>query len=109
VGITTRYQVDAGVKPPGTIRLVDKRLRLVEVFGPPPPGGTRPRLLVEVYGLPRPRELKAHCYKVDGRVATFLVDSGPAEDQLLTALARYPHAPSRPVSPYGVDGWLLKE
>lgn len=71
--------------------------------------GKRPRLLVAVDGLPRPSELSAYCYKQDGRVATFIVDHGWIEDQLLAKLARYPHAPARPVSPYGVDGWLLRE
>ena len=93
------------MKPIGTVRLVNRRLRLVEVLGPPPLGGKRPRLLVDVHGALRPRELKAHCFKMDGRVATFIVDSGLAEEELLALLAKYPHAPARPISPSGVDGW----
>jgi hypothetical protein len=33
---------------------------------------------------------------------------GPIEDDLLAKLGRYPHAQARPVSSYGLDGWVVK-
>jgi hypothetical protein len=69
-----------------------------------PSGGHR-RAWSSTLAGPRP---VGHCFQADGRRARFLVDEGSAGDALLDLLARHPKAPARPVSPYGVKGWLLE-
>lgn len=41
----------AAVEPTATVRLVDKRRRIVEVVGPRPAEWPRPKLLLDTYGL----------------------------------------------------------
>ena len=96
----------------GTVRLVDRRTRVVEVLGPEPPGSRRPtdqELLLDTYQsmMDRPQRI-GFCFEADGRRAKFLIDEGSRGDQLLDLLARHPKTPARPVRPYGVKGWLVE-
>ena len=96
-------------KPTGTVRLVDKRTRVVEVFGPLPPGGRRPKLLIyEGYAAMRPTEFGALCIGAKDRVAKFLIDPGITGDRFLEMLDKHPQAKARPVTSYGLDGWTLE-
>ena len=101
---------------PGSVRLIDRKTRVVEVLGPEPLGSRRPtdRKLsfwrsnasrTEFLAGPQP---VAHCFQADGRKARFLVDKGPQGDALLDLLASRPRTPARPVRPYGVTGWLVE-
>ena len=78
----------------------------VEVYGPLPPSG-RPRLLVEEYGS-TPSETGAFCFQMKDRVAKFILPAGAGGDRILNLLDRYPVAKARPVSSYGLDGWVLR-
>lgn len=100
----------------GTVRLVDRRTRVVEVLGPEPMGSryaTDRRLAFwrsnasrdEFMAGPQP---VAHCFQADGRQARFLVDEGPQGDALLDLLASRPRTPARLARPYGVKGWLVE-
>jgi hypothetical protein len=99
----------------GTVKLVDRKTRVVEVLGPELPGSRRPtdrKLLFErpdqaSYLLTRPQEV-GHCFQADGRQARFLVNEGQWGDAFLDLLARHPNAPPRPARPYGVNGWLVE-
>jgi hypothetical protein len=99
----------------GTVRLVDRKTRVVEVLGPEPLGSRRPtdrKLLFErpgqaTYLLTRPRPV-GFCFQADGRRARFLVNEGQWGDALLDLLARNPKAPARVARPYGVRGWLVE-
>lgn len=105
-----RMNKDLGVKATGTVRLVDRKRRVVELYGPELPGLRRPterRLLFQRYG-PGGPESVGHCFQGDGRRVRFLVDRGPAGDELLALPARYPDAQARPASPYGPKGWLVE-
>lgn len=85
----------------GSVRLVDRRLRLVEVFGPELPGSRWPtdrKLLYARYGPALPESV-GMCIKADGRVARFLVDKSPYGDELLAMLGKSPEAPSRLARP----------
>ncbi|HSL24657.1 MAG TPA: hypothetical protein VLA54_00125 [Acidimicrobiia bacterium] len=95
------------MKPTGTLRLTDKRTRVVAVYGPLAPGRRRPRLLVEEYGK-LPEEVGAFCFGAKDRVAKFMVPEGAAGDQLLDLLDRHPLAKARPVRSYGIDGWAVQ-
>lgn len=58
-------------KSTGIVRLVDKKTRVVELFGPEPPGARRPTdrdLLFELYAEP-PRRV-GHCFAADERTAS---------------------------------------
>ena len=95
----------------GTVRLVDRKTRVVEVFGPEPPGARFPtdrKLLYARYGpaLPHPVGL---CFKADGRIARFLVEQSPYGDEVLAMLGKYPEAPTRLARPYGLNGWVVEE
>lgn len=96
------------MKPTGTVRLVDKKTRVVEVLGPLPTGGQRPKLLLD-YGAASPQEIRAFCFQMKDRTARFLIDKGYAGDRFLEMLDKYPIAKARPVSSYGLDGWLVRE
>ena len=97
-------------KPTGTVRLVDKRTRVVEVLGASSTGGQRPKLLTyERYGAPLPSEFGAFCMSAKDRVAKFLIDPGKAGDQFLAMLDRHPTAKARPVVSYGSNGWLVED
>jgi hypothetical protein len=99
----------------GTVRLVDRRTRVVEVLGPEPLGARRPtdrELLFDQSGraahlLGRPQPV-GFCFRASGRRARFLVDKGKGGDALLDLLTRYPETPARPARPYGVRGWLVE-
>lgn len=95
------------MKPTGTLKLLDNRTRVVAVYGPLPPNGRRPRLMIDVYGR-TPQEVPAFCFQAKDRTARFLVDKGTAGDQLLALLGRYPTTPARPVESYGLNGWLVR-
>ena len=99
----------------GTVRLVSRKTRVVEVLGPEPLGSQRPtdrKLLLEPPGRaaylwgPQP---VGFCFQADGRQARFLVNEGQWGDALLDLLARNPMAPVRPAKPYGVTGWLVED
>jgi hypothetical protein len=99
----------------GTVRLVDRKTRVVEVLGPEPSGSRYPtnrELLFErsgqaAYLLTRPQSV-GHCFQADGRQARFLVNEGQWGDALLDLLASRPRTPARPARPYGISGWLVE-
>jgi hypothetical protein len=99
----------------GSVRLVDRRTRVVELLGPEPPGSRRAtdRELFwesrssQIAYLVGPQSV-GYCFQADGRRARFLIDETPEGDALLDTLARYPEAPSRPARPYGPRGWLVE-
>ena len=72
-----------------------------------PPGRLRPKILID-YGGANPHEVDAICFSARDRTAKFLVDKGTAGDRLLDMLGKYPEAPARLVTSYGVDGWVVK-
>ena len=83
----------------GTVRLVDRKTRCVEVLGPELPGSRWPtdrQLLFRQYRQGTLREFLAaprpvgHCYQADGRQARFLVDKGSDGDALLDLWPRAP-------------------
>jgi hypothetical protein len=98
----------------GTVKLVDRKTRVVEVLGPQPLGSRRPtdrELLFDPPGQARyplrPWPV-GHCFQADGRQARFLVNVGSRGDALLDLLARHPKTPARPARPYGTRGWLVE-
>ena len=100
----------------GTVKLVDRKTRVVEILGPQPFGSRRPtdrKLFVDrsqeslVEFMRGPEEV-AHCFAADGRTARFLVDESPRGEALLDLLARNPKAQARPARPWGVKGWLVE-
>ena len=96
----------------GTVRLVDRRTRCVEVFGREPMGSryaTDRQLMFHEYrmGAARPQRI-GFCFWAAERRAKFLVDKGPRGDALLDLLARHPKTPARPARPYGIKGWLVE-
>jgi hypothetical protein len=104
------------VKPTnvGTVRLVDRRTRVVELLGPRPLGSRRPtdiELRFDPPATPRftsqPRRVGI-CFQAADRSARFLVDAGKDGDALLDLLASRPLTPARPARPYGVRGWLVE-
>jgi hypothetical protein len=100
----------------GTVRLVDRKTRVVEVLGPEPLGSRWPtdrQLNFWRAGADRDEYMAGpqsvgHCFAADGRKAKFLVDQGARGDALLDLLARHPKTPARPARPYGVKGWLVE-
>jgi hypothetical protein len=99
----------------GTVKLIDRKTRVVEVLGPEPPGSRRPtdrKLLFDRPGeaayLPGRPQPVGHCFEADGRLARFLVDEGPLGDALLDLLRRHPLAQACPARPYGTSGWLVE-
>lgn len=100
---------EAAVKPTGTLKLVDKATRVVEVLGPLPPGGLRPKLLLDGYGDPIPFEIKAFCFQMKDRTARFLIDKGYAGDQFLAMLDKYARAKARPCrATVWMAGWVVR-
>jgi hypothetical protein len=94
----------------GSVRLVDRKTRVVEVLGPRPLGsrtGTDQKLLYQRYG-PTPPFPVGFCFQASDRRAKFLVDAGQLGDELLDRLARNPKTPARPAKPYGLKGWLVE-
>jgi hypothetical protein len=101
----------------GTVVLVDRKTRCVEVLGPELPGSRWPtdrqllfkhrrqETLREFLAAPQP---VGHCFQADGRRARFLVDKGSDGDALLDLLASPPRTPARLAKPYGVRGWLVE-
>ena len=95
----------------GSVRLVDRRTRVVEVLGPEPPGSRRPtdrELLFDELGRALGPASVGLCFQADGRRAKFLVDEGSLGDSLLELLSKHPEAPARLAKPYGVKGWLVE-
>jgi hypothetical protein len=101
----------------GTVVLLDRKTRCVEVLGPELPGSRWPtdrQLLFKSRRQESLREFLAaaqpvgHCYQANGRQARFLVDKGPDGDAMLDLLASRPKTPARPAKPYGVKGWLVE-
>ena len=95
----------------GSVRLVDRRTRTVEVLGPEPPGARRPtdrELLFDKPGRALGPASVGLCFQADGRRAKFLVDEGSLGDSLLELLSKHPEAPARLAKPYGVKGWLVE-
>lgn len=95
----------------GSVRLVDRKLRVVEVLGPEPMGSRRPsdrKLLFDEYGPYKAGEV-GFCFQADGRRAKFLIDEGQLGDKFLDLLAKHPKAPARPARPYGMTGWVVVE
>lgn len=90
------------MKPTATVKLVDRRLRLVEVVGARPPEWRRPTLRYEPYGPDAPRSV-AFCLNA-GLTSRFIVDSGPFGDEFLARVAKSPLG----AAPYG-QGWLVRE
>jgi hypothetical protein len=99
----------------GSVRLVDRRTRVVEVLGPEPLGSRRPTDR-ELYwesqasqaGYMMGPQPVGHCFQADGRRAKFLIDPGEDGDALLGLLARHPEAPARLARPYGIRGYLVE-
>jgi hypothetical protein len=98
----------------GTVKLIDRKARVVEVLGPEPLGSRRPtdrKLLFERLGQaaymlgPQP---VAHCFQADGRTARFIVNEGQWGDALLDLLASRLRTAARPARPYGTRGWLVE-
>src|SRR5688500_5775517 len=95
----------------GSVRLVDRRTRMVEVLGPEPLGSRHPTDRKLLFDQPR-RDLRpwpvGFCFQADGRKAKFLVDEGERGEALLDLLASRPKTPARPARPYGPRGWLVE-
>ena len=77
------------MKTTSVVKLVDKRTRVVAVYGPLPPNGRRPRLLLQKYPS-TPSETGAFCFQTKDRVAKFILPKGPAGDRILDLLDRHP-------------------
>ena len=101
----------------GSVRLVDKKTRVVEVFGPESPGSRWPtdRKLMfwenqsgqsEYMRGPQP---VGFCFAADRRTAKFILDKSSEGEKLLDLLSKYPNAPSRLARPYGLTGWVVEE
>lgn len=100
----------------GSVRLVDRKTRVVELLGPEPPGSRRPTDRELTFWRPQashaeymkgPRPVGI-CIQADGRRARFLIDEGPMGDGLLDLLARHPKAPVRPARPWGPKGYQVE-
>lgn len=97
----------------GTVQLVDRRTRVVELFGPEPMGSryaTDRQLVFDEFrrtGMGRPQRIGLCIWAADRR-AKFLIDEGARGDRLLDLLASRPKTPARPARPYGVRGWLVE-
>lgn len=85
-----------------TVKLVSKKLRLVEVVGARPPEWRRPTLLFDPYG-PYGARPVAFCLNA-GATSRFIVNDGPFGDEFLAQVAKSPLE----ASPYG-RGWLVQE
>ena len=100
----------------GSVRLVDKKTRVVEVLGPEPAGSRRPtdRQLMFWSAQSSQREYMEGpksvglCFAADGRRAKFILDKSFAAEKLLNLLTKYPNAPSRLAKPYGPTGWVVE-
>ena len=100
----------------GSVRLVDRRTRVVEVLGPEPPGSRRPTDRELLFYRPqanlseylRGPESFGYCFHAEGRRAKFLIEDGKRGDALLDMLARHPEAPARPAQPWGIKGYVVR-
>ena len=100
----------------GTVRLVDRRTRVVELLGPEPPGTRWPTDRELMFWRPQANHAEyltgplpvGICIQADGRKARFLVDKGSRGDGLLDLLARHPKAPARPARPWGLMGYQVE-
>ena len=96
----------------GSIRLVDRRTRVVEVLGPDPMGSryaTDRQLMFHEYRMGAyPPQRIGFCFWAAERRAKFLIDEGQRGDALLDLLARHPKTPARLARPYGPRGWLVE-
>jgi hypothetical protein len=96
----------------GTVVLVDRKTRVVEVLGPELPGSryaTDRQPVFHEYrmGMNPPRRIGL-CFPADGRRARFLIDQGKDGDALLHLLASRPRTPARRAKPHGIKGWLVE-
>jgi hypothetical protein len=97
----------------GSVRLVDRKSRVVEVLGPRPLGSRRPTDIELRFDPPGPRFTSQPrrvgiCFQAADRSARFLVDAGKDGDALLALLASRPRTPARLARPYGTRGWLVE-
>ena len=95
----------------GSVRLISRKTRVVEVLGPEPPGARRAtdrELKFDELGRARGPASVGFCFQADGRRARFLIDEGALGDSLLELLSKYPEAPARLAKPYGSRGWLVE-
>lgn len=86
----------------GSVRLVDRKTRVVEVLGPEPAGSKRPtdrKLFYDPgpYAPPSPNPLTmvGVCIAGNGRTAKFLVDQNRLGDSFLDYLGKLPDRPVR--------------
>ena len=92
----------------GSVRLVDKKTRVVELAGPEPLGSRQPtdqKLMLQVYGLDPPRSVGL-CIAAGDRTARFLIDASPVGDQLPGLLDKHPIRLARP---YATNAWVVGE
>ena len=101
----------------GTVRLVDRKTRVVEVLGPEPLGSRRPTDRKLLYWATQSSQREymqgpqsvGLCFAADGRTAKFILDRSFEGEKLLDLLAKYPHAPTRLAKPYGPTGWVVED
>jgi hypothetical protein len=100
----------------GTVKLIDKKTRVVEVLGPEPMGSRRPtdRQLMfwarsgQAEYMRGPQRVGL-CFQADGRTAKFILERSFEAEKLLDLLSKYPNAPARLARPYGLNGWVVEE
>ena len=93
----------------GSVRLISRKTRVVEVLGPELPGSKRPtdvELRWETYEN-APRTV-GFCFKAEPRRARFYVTPGTFGDSLLDFLEPR-RGQSQLAKPYGLKGWLIEE
>lgn len=96
----------------GSVRLVDRRTRTVELLGMELPGSRRPtdiQLLFDEYSLNSRPTSVGICIKAGGRRAKFYIDDKPLGTKFLDLLGKAPDRPVRLARPWGLNGWLVRE
>lgn len=94
----------------GSVRLIDRKARVVELLGPELAGSRRPtdiELMWEPYG-PAPGRPVGFCIRAKSRRARFHINDGPLGDSLLDFLERR-RGQSQLARPWGVRGWMVEE
>ena len=108
---------DSTLNNVATVRLVDRKTRVVEVMGPDPVGSRRPtdrelytyspqRSYADYVAGPRPIGL---CIAASERRAKFHIEESARGDRFLDRLTRHPKTPVRLAKPYGVKGWVVED